>query len=147
MTIKDKILDFQTEKIYHFIDFTDKVKNFVKEAGISKGIINIQILNTSASILLNENEPLLLKDIEKKLENLSPKDNDYEHDNLLKRTVNVCENECKNGHSHCKAIHLPSTITLNVIKGKLQLGKWQSIMLLELDSARQRKVQFQLMGE
>ncbi len=147
MIIKDRLLDFETEKIYHFIDFTDKVKNFVKESGISKGIVNVQILNTSASLLLNENEPLLLKDIEKKLENYSPKGNYYEHDDLSKRTVNVCENECKNGHSHCNAIYLFSTITLNIIKKELQLGRWQSVMLLELDSARQRKVQLQLMGE
>jgi secondary thiamine-phosphate synthase enzyme len=147
MTIKDKLLKFQTEKIYQFIDFTEKVKAFVKEERVQSGIINIQILHTSASLVFNENEPLLLGDIEKKLENLSPKNDNYAHDDLTKRTVNVCDDECRNGHSHCNAIHLPSTITLNVIRGKLQLGRWQSIMLLELDSARQREVQLLFIGE
>ncbi len=147
MTIKDKLLKFQTEKIYQFIDFTEKVKAFVKEERVQSGIINIQILHTSASLVFNENEPLLLGDIERKLENLSPKNDNYAHDDLTKRTVNVCDDECRNGHSHCNAIHLPSTITLNVIRGKLQLGRWQSIMLLELDSARQREVQLLFIGE
>ncbi len=147
MIIKDKLLKFHTDKIYKFIDFTDKIKDFIEESGVIKGIINIQILNTSASLILNENEPLLLKDIEKKLEELSPRNNNYEHDDLTKRTVNVCENECRNGHSHCNAIHLLSTITLNIIEKKLQLGIWQSVMLIELDSGRERKVQLQIMGE
>jgi secondary thiamine-phosphate synthase enzyme len=147
MTIKNKILNFQTEKIYHFIDFTSKVKEFVKETEVKDGIVNIQIFNTSAALILNENEPLLLKDIERKLEKLSPKNDNYEHNNLSKRTVNLCENECMNGHSHCNAINLPATITINIVNGELQLGKWQSIMFLELDSARERKVQLQIMGK
>jgi secondary thiamine-phosphate synthase enzyme len=147
MTIKNKILNFQTEKIYHFIDFTSKVKEFVKETEVKDGIVNIQIFNTSAALILNENEPLLLKDIERKLEKLSPKNDNYEHNNLSKRTVNLCENECMNGHSHCNAINLPATITINIVNGQLQLGKWQSIMFLELDSARERKVQLQIMGK
>lgn len=96
---------------------------------------------------MNENESLLIEDIKDNLEEISPKNKIYKHDDLSIRTVNVCDNECVNGHSHCKAIHLLSNITLNLINNHLQLGQWQNIMLVELDSSRPRKVQIFVMGE
>ncbi len=147
MKIKNKILEFQTKEIFDFIDFTNQLKDFVNLSGIKEGILNIQLLNTSAGLMINENEPLLLEDIKENLENRAPRSKNYRHDDLTKRTVNVCENECQNGHSHCNAIYLLTTITLNIIRGELQLGQWQSLMLVELDSARLRKVQLQAMGE
>ncbi len=147
MKTSNKLLEFKTEKIFHFIDFTSKAKEFLDSSKIEEGFLNVQILHTSAALILNENEPLLLEDIRNHLEESAPQEKDYKHDNLAKRTVNVCDNECKNGHSHCNAINLLSTITLCVIKGRLQLGQWQSLMLVELDSARHRKVQLQIIGK
>jgi len=147
MRAENKILEFKTKEIFDFIDFTSEIKEFVDGAGIESGLLNIQIMNTSAGLILNENEPLLLEDIKENLERRAPSDKEYRHDDLTKRTVNVCEDECRNGHSHCNAIYLPSTITLNITGGELQLGTWQSAMLVELDSARERKVQLQIIGE
>ena len=114
---------------------------------IKNGLLNIQILHTSAGLIINENEPLLLEDIKNNFEKCASQSENYKHDDLTKRTVNICEDECRNGHSHCNAIRLPTTITLNIIAGKLQFGQWQSVMLIELDSARHRKVQLQAIGE
>ena len=147
MIIKNKTLEFKTERLFHFIDFTKEIKDFVENSKIENGLINIQIMHTSAGLIFNENEPLLLGDIMKHLDDCVLKSHNYDHDDLSKRTVNVCVDECKNGHSHCKAIHLSSTVTLNVINGKVQLGQWQSVMLVELDSSRPRKVQLQIIGE
>jgi len=55
--------------------------------------------------------------------------------------------ECKNGHSHCLAAYLPTSVVLNIIDGKLSVGQWQRIFFIELDHARIRKVQIQVMGE
>jgi thiamine phosphate synthase YjbQ (UPF0047 family) len=81
------------------------------------------------------------------LDRIAPRDAQYQHDDFGKRTVNVCNDECVNGHSHCKAISLPVNITLNLIDGRLQLGQWQRIMLVELDRSRPRKVQVHIIGE
>jgi len=147
MKIKNKTIEFQTKGEFDFIDLTDKVKAFVKESQIKNGFINIQTLHTTAAIIVNENEPLLLKDFKRHLENLSPKSLKYNHDDFSIRTVNVCSDECINGHSHCKAILLPANIILNLIDNELQLGQWQSILLVELDRARKRKIQIQILGE
>ena len=146
MEITHKIIEFQTKEALEFIDFTDKIEDFIRESQIKDGLINIQILHTSAALLVNENEPLLLEDFRENLKKTAPKDLVYQHNNLAKRTVNVCPDECINGHSHCQAIHLLVSATLNLIGGKLQLGQWQRIFLVELDHSRKRKVQIQILG-
>lgn len=147
MKVLNKELEFQTKELFDFIDLTDEVKNFVKESQIKDGLVNIQILHTSAALIVNENEPLLIEDFKANLKNSASQKMEYQHDDLNKRTVNVCPDECVNGHSHCKAIHLLVNATLNLIKGEIQFGQWQSILLVELDRPRKRKVQIQILGE
>lgn len=147
MKILNKTITVKSKGLFDFIDITDKVKDFIGESQIKNGLINIQILHTSAALIVNENEPLLIEDFKKHLEELASKDLKYQHDNLLKRTVNVCPNECINGHSHCKAIHLLVNATLNLINSELQLGEWQRVFIVELDRPRERKVQVQIIGE
>lgn len=147
MKTANKTLEYQTKELFDFIDITEEVKNFVRESEIKNGLVNVQTFHTTTAIIVNENEPLLLEDIKKNLEKLAPKSIDYNHDNFEIRTVNMCSDECANGHSHCKAIYLAVNTTLNLIDNKIQLGQWQRIMFLELDRARPRKVQIQIIGD
>lgn len=146
MKISNTKITLQTKKEYDLIDLTDQIINFVKESKIKNGLVNIQTLHTTATLILNENEPLLWKDFQRHLENLSPKTLEYQHDNFKIRTVNLCSDECANGHSHCKAILLSPTLTLNLINNKLQLGQWQRIIFIELDRSRKREIQIQIIG-
>ena len=146
MKIFNKTIAVKSKGLFDFIDITEKIKEFVSESQIKNGLINIQILHTSAALIVNENEPLLIEDFKKNLEEIAPKDSKYQHDNLKKRTVNICPKECINGHSHCKAIHLLVNATLNLMNNELQLGEWQRIFIAELDRPRERKIQVQIMG-
>lgn len=137
----------QTKGVFDFSDITKDVESFVESSGITDGLVNVQTMHTTAMIILNENEPLLIEDIKKNLERTAPVDAGYSHDNFEIRTVNMCDDECDNGHSHCKAIHLTPNVTINLIDGKLQLGQWQSIIFIELDRSRPRKYQIQVIGE
>jgi secondary thiamine-phosphate synthase enzyme len=147
MKTTNKIFEHQTKKEFDFIDITDEIKKFINECPIKNGLVNIQTLHTTAPLLLNENEPLLIEDIKKNLAGTAAKNLEYKHNDFTIRTVNMCDGECRNGHSHCQAIHLPSTITMNLIEGNLQLGQWQRIFQIELDHARPRKVQVMIIGE
>jgi len=147
MKISNKTIEIQTKKQFDIVDLTEKIKSFIKESSIKNGLINIQSLHTTASVFVQEKEPLLLEDIKKCLERIAPQSINYNHDDFSVRTVNICEDECRNGHSHCKAINLPTAVTLNLIDGKVQLGRWQSILFIELDRARERKAQIQIIGE
>ncbi len=146
MKFKNTNIIVKTKRLFDILDITDKVLDFVEKSKINNGLVNIQTLHTTAMLILNENEPLLLEDIKKNLERLASKKEEYSHDNFDIRTVNMCDNECVNGHSHCKAIYLSPNVVLNLIKNKVQLGKWQRILYIELDRAKSRNIQVAVLG-
>ena len=129
-----------------FIDLTDEIETLVVESGIETGLVNIQTLHTTTAVIVNELEPLLLADIAAMLESLAPRGAAYGHDNLSLRTVNCVLGERPNGHSHCRAFLLSPSVSLNVIDGRVQLGRWQRVLLVELDGPRARDVSILLLG-
>ena len=145
--IKNKTIEIKSKEQFDIVDLTDKIASFIKESKIKDGLVNIQSLHTTAVVFVQENEPLLLEDIKKSLERIAPQNISYNHDDFGRRRVNMCDDECRNGHSHCKAVFLSTSVTLNLIDNKLQLGTWQRIMFIELDRARDRKIQVQILGE
>lgn len=147
MKIINHLIQLKTATTLDFIDITEKVKQKLKKAGVKRGVINVQSLHTTMAVLVQEAEPLLITDIKKMLDKLAPRTTKYMHDNFEIRTVNMCDGECANGHSHCKATFLPTSCHLNIEKGDLQLGQWQRIFAVELDRARPRKIALQIMGE
>ncbi len=147
MKIINHIINLKTAASLDFIDITDKIQEKIKETGITNGIINIQSLHTTMAIIVNESEPLLIMDMKKLLEKLAPRTYKYAHDNFRVRKVNMCDGECVNGHAHNKAIHLPTSVMMNIVKQKLQLGTWQRVFAVELDRSRPRRVALQIMGE
>ena len=129
-----------------FIDLTDRVTAFVTGSGIRSGIVNVQSLHTTTAIVVNEHEPLLLADFASFLEEVAPCDAPYQHDDVSARTVNVGPGERPNGHAHCRALLLPTSVSLNVVEGHVQLGRWQRVFLLELDGPRTRQVSVLALG-
>jgi secondary thiamine-phosphate synthase enzyme len=123
-----------------FIDITDAVGEVVRRSGIDDGLVSIQSLHTTAAVVVNEKEPLLLEDLRDLLERLAPRARQYRHDDFTVRTVNLQPNEPANGHAHAKALFLRTSETLAVEEGRPRLGRWQRIFLVELDRPRERHV-------
>jgi secondary thiamine-phosphate synthase enzyme len=140
------LICLQTRESLQFIDITEEVRARVAASGIRHGIVNVQSQHTTAAILVNEHEPLLLEDLKRTLERLAPSDVSYRHDDFEVRTVNLTPDEKPNGHAHCKAMFLRSAETINVVNGDLALGTWQRIFFLELDCARKRRISVTAMG-
>jgi secondary thiamine-phosphate synthase enzyme len=140
-------LQIATAEPMQFIDLTDRVKQLVAESEVDNGIVNIQSLHTTVAIVLNEHEPLLLGDFAALLERTAPLGISYYHDNLDLRTVNLTPNERFNGHAHCRAILLAPSAALNIIGGRLQLGQWQRILLVELDGPRNRDISIVMLAD
>ncbi|MEK7598239.1 MAG: secondary thiamine-phosphate synthase enzyme YjbQ [Patescibacteria group bacterium] len=147
MKITNHIIKLKTAATLDFIDITEKVKEKIKETGITNGVINIQSLHTTMAIIVNEAEPLLISDMKTLLEKLAPRTLKYAHDNFEIRTVNMCDGECANGHAHNKAIHLPTSTMMNITENDLQLGQWQRVFAVELDRSRPRQIALQIMGQ
>jgi secondary thiamine-phosphate synthase enzyme len=146
MKIVSQLIDFQTAQTLDFIDITDSIQGKIVESGIENGLVNVQSLHTTLAVVVNESEPLLISDMKKTLEESAPESREYAHDNFEIRTVNMCEDECANGHAHNKALCLPTSVMLNIVEGKLQLGQWQRVFAIELDRSRDRQVALQIIG-
>lgn len=147
MKTAHRTFQHQTKSGLEFIDITDEIDSFIKESKIQNGLVNVQSLHTTAAIILNENEPLLIEDMKENIKKTALKDYPYKHNDFKVRTVNMCPGECANGHSHCQAIHLTPNVVINLIDGQMQFGQWQRILLVELDHNRPRKFQVQIIGE
>jgi secondary thiamine-phosphate synthase enzyme len=108
--------------------------------------VNVQTLHTTNALIVNEHEPLLLTDISALLDRIAPLEVGYRHDDITLRTVNCVPGERSNGHSHCRALLMAPAVSLNVVAGRLRLGRWQRLFLVELDGPRQRDVSLLVMG-
>lgn len=146
MRITNRLVGFQTAETLDFVDITDSVQQEIAVSGVQNGVVNIQSLHTTMAVAVNENEPLLISDMKRLLEESAPQTREYAHDDFKVRTVNMCKDECANGHAHNKALRLPVSIMLNIVEGKLQLGRWQRVFAVELDRSRDRQVALQIIG-
>lgn len=144
--IKIATLKFKTQSAPQFIDLSELLAQQVTESGILNGSILVFSRHTTAGILLNENEPLLLADMSKYISSLALKTADYDHNNFEVRTINMCEDECANGHSHLQHLTIGTSETIPIIDGKMALGQWQRAFLVELDRPRTREVYLQIFG-
>ena len=140
-------LKVEATKAPEFIDITQQVRECVSESGVLNGLVVVFSRHTTAAIKINEHEPLLLQDMEHFLERMSPRDGEYKHNDFTVRTVNMTEDECPNGHSHCQHLLLGTSETIPIVDGLMQFGRWQSIFLIELDHPRPREVVIQILGE
>lgn len=129
-----------------FVDLTERVTACIAESRIAYGLVNVQVRHTSAALLVNENEPLLLGDLERLLERLAPRGAAYDHDRFDLRTPHLAPDERANGHAHSRAVLLRTSECLNLVDGALQLGRWQRLFLVELDGVREREVSVLVMG-
>jgi secondary thiamine-phosphate synthase enzyme len=136
----------RTRGCMEFHDCTELIQTLVQQSGIQDGLIHIQSKHTTASVLVNENEPLLLQDMKRVLEKIAPQSDSYLHNDFSIRTVNMNDREDRNGHSHCKALFLPVSQMINIVDGQIDLGRWQRIFLLELDREKERMISVVILG-
>lgn len=141
-----EFIRISTRKTLEFIDITKQIQQIICASEYQFGIVNIQSLHTTAAIVVNENEPLLLTDMKRMLERHAPRRAKYRHDDFSIRTVNLEPGEPANGHAHCKALLLSPSQTLNIMHGTLMLGRWQRVFFVELDRARERTISVMLLG-
>ncbi len=138
-------VDLRTEASFQLVDVTAIVAERVRRSGVWLGTACVQSRHTTAALFVNEDEPLLLQDLEGFLRRLVPPGL-YRHDDLAARRGPVPLDERPNGHAHLQAVLLPTAVSLNVVDGELDLGRWQSVFLAELDGPRQRTLSILISG-
>ena len=130
-------------------DITEDVREAVRQSEISDGICAIYSPHTTCAVRVNEFEHGFLEDFAVLLKRLVPSEHYYAHDDWDRRTENVCEEDMEvgNGHAHCMSMLLgPAGESIPVRDGELALGRWQRVLFLELDRARDRRWLVQVVG-
>jgi secondary thiamine-phosphate synthase enzyme len=140
-------LEFQTRDAIQFLDITDDVVRLVRATGLRNGVVNVFSRHTTAAVLIQEAEPLLLEDLREFLERSAPAQAQYRHNDFRVRTVHMHDDESPNGHAHCLQLMLGTSQSIPVADGQPLLGTWQRIFLVELDGPRDaRQVLIQVLG-
>ena len=139
------LVRLRTERRLQFVDLKELVEERVRRSGVREGMVTVQSRHTTAAVLVNENEPLLLQDFEDLLRRWAPADARYRHNDLEAREGAPAD-ERPNGHAHARALLLGASVCLNVAEGQLDLGEWQSVFLVELDGSRHRRIRVQSIG-
>lgn len=139
-------IEFETTGAPEFVDITDDIFRIVAGSGVQFGTVTVFSQHTTAAIKINENEPLLLRDLARHLRQFAAPGAYYEHNDFTRRTVNMNEDECANGHAHVQHLFLSASETMPIIDGRVSLGTWQRVFLVELDHPRLRRVLVNIVG-
>ena len=138
MKVISKTIQLSSKGQDDVIDITKQVSNVVKDSNIENGTVTIFVTGSTAAITTIEYEPGLIKDFPEMLSRIVPKNIEYEHDNTW---------HDGNGHSHVRASLIGPSLTVPIINGRLTLGTWQQIVLLEMDTRpRNRNLILQIMS-
>jgi len=145
MPIVHQFIELETREGIDIFDITPQVVELLESTSIRNGQVLVFSQHTTIALTINENEERLWEDIRVYLKKLAPPENRYLHNDLHLR--DVPPDEPINAHSHLMAIALSTSEVIPVVGGKLGLGRWQSLLLLELDGPRSRRVLVQVSGE
>jgi secondary thiamine-phosphate synthase enzyme len=137
-------LSLATEAAVACYDITAELKARLEASGLQDGVLVAVAQHTTTALVINEAEERLMADIAEFFGSLVPADYPWRHNDLHLRTVPP--DEPRNAHSHLIALMLGSQLSLPIVDGRLGLGRYQSVLLVELDGPRPRQVLVQLLG-
>jgi secondary thiamine-phosphate synthase enzyme len=136
MAVRTTELRLSTQGDGDTVDITAEFQQAVAEAGIENGQATAFVRGSTAAITTMEYEPGGVHDLAVMLDRLIPAEGDYEHNRL---------NHDTNSHAHQRASVVGPSQTVPVVGGRLQLGTWQQVVLLDFDDRpRERTVVIQV---
>jgi secondary thiamine-phosphate synthase enzyme len=143
-----RIVEITPARRLDMVDLTDELRAAVEAAGVTEGCVVAFCSHTTATLILNELEDGALEDLRRRIDHIVPGDAYYAHDDLGRRDQNLEEShERPNGRAHVAQVLLGgSSHVIPVIGGQPALGRWQRLLLVELDEPRTRRVVFQALG-
>jgi secondary thiamine-phosphate synthase enzyme len=138
--VRTEKIDVRTKGNCDVVDITGQAAEAVAQSGISDGAVTLFNVGSTAGITTTEYEPGLVNyDIKAAFEKIAPQNARYEHEETW---------HDDNGHSHVRASLLGPSLSVPIVDGRLTLGTWQQIILVDFDTrARTRTVICQVVGE
>ncbi len=111
-------------------DLTSAAQEWVAASGIATGVLVLQLVGSTGGITTIEYEPGALADLRRALEQIAPAGGNYAHNERW---------HDGNGFSHLRSALLKSSLSIPVLGGRLQLGTWQQVLVLNFDNRRRER--------
>lgn len=138
MTVSGGLLRLQTSGHGHIVDITEGVARVVAASDCDRGLVAVFAAGATAAVTTMEYEPGGVSDLQALLDRLIPAEGDYAHNRL---------NHDSNSHAHQRASLIGPSETIPVVDGRLMLGTWQQIVLIDFDDRpRDRTVSVQVLS-
>jgi secondary thiamine-phosphate synthase enzyme len=138
MTVTGGMLRLETPGHGHIVDITPGVARVVETADVQRGIVTAFAVGSTVAITTMEYEPGGVSDLQTLLDRLIAPDGDYEHNRRNRDT---------NAHAHLRAALIGPSETIPVLDGRLGLGTWQQLVLIDFDDRpRTRTVTVQVLS-
>lgn len=139
MIAEHRTLECRTRGNDHIVDLTGDLQAAVAEIGVQTGQAALLVHGSTAALTTLEFEPGLVNhDIATAMERIAPRDVRYEHEETW---------HDDNGHSHVRASTVGPSLALPVTQGRVPLGTWQQIVLIDFDTRpRKRTLHLSVVG-
>jgi secondary thiamine-phosphate synthase enzyme len=138
MAVHSGELSFSTDGDADVIDITAQVQQVVADGPVADGLVTAFVRGSTAAITTMEFEPGGVADLRALLDRLIPVEGDYEHNRL---------NHDTNSHAHQRASVVGPSELVPVEGGRLALGTWQQLVLIDFDdSPRERTLVVQVIS-
>ena len=140
MAVETHEIGIRTHGNSQVLNLTDEVARCIERGGVRSGTVTVFAVGSTAGITTTEYEPGLVNhDLKALFDKLAPEDGVYRHEETW---------HDDNGHSHVRASLLGPSLTIPLVDGRLTLGTWQQIILIDFDTrVRDRHIVVQVMGE
>lgn len=139
MVILNHEFGVKTSADTDIVDLTADVEDFISASGLKQGSVTLFVPGSTAALSTIEYESGALNDLKRAIERLAPENDTYEHNERW---------HDGNGYSHVRAALLGPSLHIPVVGGRMTLGTWQQIVLLDFDNRpRVRRVVLQVAGE
>jgi secondary thiamine-phosphate synthase enzyme len=138
MTVQGGILRMDTPGNGHIVDITDGVASVIRTTGVERGVVTVFATGSTVAVTTMEYEPGAVRDLQALLDRLIPARGDYEHNR---------RNHDTNAHAHLRAAVIGPSETVPLVDGRLILGTWQQLVLIDFDDGpRTRTVTVQVLS-
>jgi secondary thiamine-phosphate synthase enzyme len=141
LSVQAESLVVQTDRRIELVDITEMVMDRVRRSGVREGTASLFSLHTTCALFINEAQKALHADILRVLEQVVDRDAAWLHNDPQ-------HSDCDrmNADSHLRAMLLGHSVTLQISGGEPVLGRWQRVLVAEMDGPRARTIRLQMMG-
>eukprot|EP00466_Bigelowiella_natans_P007211 jgi/Bigna1/40399/e_gw1.42.59.1 len=131
-------------------DVTEELTGLVEKSKVLDGWVNLVSQHTTTGVMINEMESRLVDDFRHFLMKMAPASQPYLHNDIHARPASQADMDAiiepRNAHAHLMTMLVGATETIPIVDGKLAIGSWQSVILVDSDGPRKRRLGVQIIG-